>query len=184
MAFLPSLPCSASLNELAKIANSEPLHTPTMEFMDFAQPRTWQKEPIPNLADTPRTWQKKQELGRKGHELGRSSKNPSTSFLSILSRYYPLQVSALMRVSKKISHNPQSTGQKINQELWPDRSMPSIGRCGLNQRDPRTFPRMILLGLSFDALFSQIRREIQALCRFCCIKKQYFFHLERVRPRY
>jgi hypothetical protein len=31
---------------------------------------------VPNLADTTRSWWKKQELGRKCHELGRSSKNP------------------------------------------------------------------------------------------------------------
>ena len=97
--------------------------------------------------------------------------------------YYPLQASAPARVSKKISHNPQSTGRKIKQELRPDRSTPSIGRCGLNQRDPSTSPRRILLGLSFDALFSPIRREIQALCRFRCLKKQYFYYLERVGLR-
>ena len=97
-------------NHWQKIANLEPLHTPTMEFVDFVlsssklakkcQHETignflptqshelWQKgqkldrnsvEFVPNLADPPQTWQKKQELGRKSHELGRSSKNPSTS---------------------------------------------------------------------------------------------------------
>ena len=109
VAFLPSFVLSANSNELAKNCQLEIVahahdgirgfctewlrvgnFLPTRSSWQFSANSTWQTrkklgrnsvEFVPNLADTPRTWQKKNELGRKGSELGRSSfrQNRTTS---------------------------------------------------------------------------------------------------------
>ena len=121
-----------------------------------------------------------------------------TSCILQLTSYYLLQGSSdtfgpkdlLLPLASECRHayffKETTDPKKVHPNLIREFPIEQSGRCNSsgrgNQREPNTFPRRILLGLSFDALFSPIRRVPPALCRSRCFKNRAGLHSRPKQP--